>query len=166
MQFGRGCHLWGRVCPLPSSSGCRLPASLPLLEDGPVRCWLAFLWYSLVPLFCERARQCLRLELFMGKFSLSLFLLLIFFFFSLSLFLSFSLAIPQFGLLSHISFLRLPSGHSGLVLALSNAVYASLFSPYLLVADASIWATSPLGVAVRRIISGVYLFFPSSYAAL
>ena len=161
MQFGRGCHLWGRVCPLPSSSGCRLPASLPLLEDGPVRCRLAFLWYSLVPLFCEWARQCLRLELFVGKFSLSLSSSSIFF-----LSLSFSLAMPQFGLLSHISFLRLPSGHSGLVLALSNAVCASLFSPYLLVADASIWATSPLGVAVRHIISGVYLFFPSSYAAL
>ena len=30
-QFGGGCHLWGRDCPLPSSSGCRLPASLPLV---------------------------------------------------------------------------------------------------------------------------------------
>ena len=39
--------------------------------DGMVRSRLAFLWYSLNPLFCEWARLCLRLELFMGKFSLS-----------------------------------------------------------------------------------------------
>ena len=74
--------------------------------DGPVRSWLALLWYSVNPLFCEWARLHLRLELFMGKFS-----------FSLSFFLS--LAIPQIGLLSHISSLRLSSGHSGLVLILS-----------------------------------------------
>ena len=65
---------------------------------------LALLWYSLSPLFCEQARQFLRLELFVGKFSL---------FFSLSLWLS------QFGLLSHVSSLRLSSGHSGPVLTLS-----------------------------------------------
>ena len=40
---------------------------------------LALLWYSLNPLFCKWARLCLRLELLMGKFSLSLSL----FFFSL-----------------------------------------------------------------------------------
>ena len=40
--------------------------------DGPVRSQLALLWYSLIPLFCEQARLCLRLELFTGKFSLSL----------------------------------------------------------------------------------------------
>ena len=91
----------------------------------------------------------LRLELFMGKFSLSLLFLI--FFFS-------SLAIPQFGLLSHVSSLRLPSGHSGPVLTLSNAAHATLFSPRLLVADASIWATSPLGVAIRRVMCGFYLF--------
>ena len=57
---------------------------------------------------------------------------------SLSLFfLSLSLAIPQFGLLSHVSSLRLLSGHSGLVLTLSNAVHTSLFIPLLLVVDAS-----------------------------
>ena len=78
-----------------------------------------------------------------------------------------SLAIPQFGLLSHVSSLRLPSGHSGPVLTLSNAAHASLFSPSLPVADASIWATSLLGVAVRHIISGFYLFiFPPGYVAL
>ena len=83
------------------------------------------------------AQQCLRLELFAGKFSLSL-------------------AIPQFGLLSHVSSLRLSSGHSGPVLTLSN-------SPHLLVANLSVWATSLLAVAVRRIICGFYLFIFSSW---
>ena len=54
-------------------------------------------------LFCEWTRLCIRLETVTGKFSL--------FFLSL--------AIPQFGLLSHISSLRLSSGHSGPVLTLS-----------------------------------------------
>ena len=66
-QFARGCHLWGRDRPLPSGSGCRLPASLPSGEDGPVHSRLALLWYSLSPLFCEQAQQCLRLELFEAK---------------------------------------------------------------------------------------------------
>ena len=86
------------------------------------------------------------LGVFAGKFSLSL------------SFFPLSLSIPQFGLLSHISSLRLPSGHSALVLSLSNAAHASLFTQRLLVADASIWATSPLGVAVRCVVSGFYLF--------
>ena len=73
--------------------------------------------------------------------------------------LSLSLAIPQFGFLSHVSSLRLPSEHSGLVLTLSNAARASLISPHLLVADARVWATSPLGVAIRHVICGVYLLF-------
>ena len=72
------------------------------------------------------------------------------------------IAIPQSGLLSQGSSLRLPSGHSGLVLTIRNAARASLFSPSLLVVDASIWATSPLGVAVRHIICGFYLFIFSS----
>ena len=33
-------------------------------------------------------------------------------------------------------------------------------------ADVSIWATSPLGVSVRRVICGFYLFFSPSYVAL
>ena len=73
-------------------------------------------------------------------------------------FLFLSLAIPQFGLLSHISSFRLPSGHSVLVLTLSNVARASLFSPLLLVADASICAIFPLGIDVRHIICGFYLF--------
>ena len=79
-------------------------------------------------------------------------------FFSLSLSFSLFLAIPQFVLLSHVRSLRLPSGHSGLVLTLSNAAYASRFSPRLLVADASIWATSPLRVEVRWVICEFYFF--------
>ena len=81
-------------------------ASLPLClswVDGLVSSWLVLLWYSPSPLLCEQAMLCLRLEPFMGKF---------FFFFS-------SLAIPQFWLLSHVSSLRLSSGHSGPILTLS-----------------------------------------------
>ena len=75
--------------------------------------------------------------------------------FFLSLWLSHSL-----GCYLTVSSLRLSSGHSDPVLTLSNAAHASLFSPCLLVADASVWATSPLGVAIRRIFCGVF-FFPS-----
>ena len=39
--------------------------------NGLVCSWLALLWYSLNPLFCELARLCLRLELF-AESSLSL----------------------------------------------------------------------------------------------
>ena len=155
MQFGRGCHLWGWVCPLPSGSGRCPPASLPLDGDGPAHSWLALLWYLLSPLFCERPGSGLGQSL-SWESSLSLSLPPLSFFFS-------SLAIPWFGLLSHISSLRLPLGHSGLVLTLSNAACASLFSPRLLVADASVWATSPLGVVVRRVICGFYLFNFSSW---
>ena len=86
----------------------------------------------------------------MGKFSLSL-LSLFYFFFP-------SLAIPRFGFLSHVSSLRLPLGHSGLVLTLSNAACTSLFSPHLLVVDTSVWAISLLGIGVRHVICGFYLF--------
>ena len=70
-------------------------------------------------------------------------------------------------LLSYVSSLRLPSGHLGPVLTLSNAARNSLFSPRLLVVDASVWATSLLGVAVRHVICGFYLFiYPPGYVAL
>ena len=150
-QLVRGCRLWGRDCSSPSDSGCHPPASVPPAGDEPVHSQLALLWYSLIPLFCERTWQCLRLELFAGKFFLSLF--------------SLSLAIPQFWLLSHVSSLRLSSRHSGPVVPLSSVVHASLFSPHLLVEDMSIWATSPLGVAVRHLICGlicvIFFFFSS-----
>ena len=54
-------------------------------------------------------------------------------------------AIPQSGLLAQVSSLRLPSGHSGSFLTLSNASHASLLSPRLLVAGAGVCAASPLG---------------------
>ena len=54
-------------------------------------------------------------------------------------------AIPQSGLLAQANSLRLPLGHSGPVLALSNAARTSLPSPGLLVADTGICAASPLG---------------------
>ena len=71
---------------------------------GPVHSCLALLWYLLNPLFCEQTRLHVRLEPFTGK--------VLFLFFS-------SLAISQFGLLSHISSLRLSSEHSCPVLTLS-----------------------------------------------
>ena len=64
------------------------------------------------------------------------------------------IAILQSGLLSQVSSLRLPSGHSGPVLTLSNAARASLSSPGLLVVDVSLCAASLLGVAVRHVICG------------
>ena len=51
--------------------------SLPLClwwGEGPVHSWVAVLWCSLNPLFCEQSRLRFRLELFWGKFSLSLFI--------------------------------------------------------------------------------------------
>ena len=72
---------------------------------------------------------------------------------------------PQFGLLFQVSSLRLPSWHSVLILTLSNAARTSLFSPSLLV-DARVWAASLLGVTIRHIICGIYLFiFPPSCVA-
>ena len=71
------------------------------------------------PLFCEWAWQCLR-ALHM-------------------------VAIPQSGLLAQVSLVRLPSGHSGSVLTLSNAACAYLPSPRLLVVDTGVCAASPLG---------------------
>ena len=51
--------------------------------------------------------------------------------------------------------------------SLPNAAHASLFSPHLLVADESIWAASLLGIAIRHIICGIYLFiYLPSYVAL
>ena len=79
LQFGRGCHLWGWVCPLTSGSGCHQTASLPPVGDGPV-------WPASSPLVFTQsfvlwvAWQYLRLGLFAGKFSLSL----SFFFLSMS----------------------------------------------------------------------------------
>ena len=53
--------------------------------------------------------------------------------------------IPQSGLLSQVSSLRLSWGDSGPVLTLSNVACASLPSPRFLVAGAGICAASLLG---------------------
>ena len=54
-------------------------------------------------------------------------------------------AILQPGLLVQVSWLSLPSGHSGRVRTLSHAARTALPSPRLLVADAGVCAASPLG---------------------
>ena len=78
--------LWGWDCSLPSSSDYCIPASLPLaggralFAAGSLSCGICSILYSVSGPGCT-------LEPFTGKF----------FFFSLSL------AIPQFGLLSHVS---------------------------------------------------------------
>ena len=53
-------------------------------------------------------------------------------------------AIPQSGLLAKVGSLRLPLGHSGQILTLSNATRASLLSPCLLVAGAGVCPSSLL----------------------
>ena len=71
-------------------------------------------------------------------------------------------AIPQSGLLAQVSSLRLPSGHSGLVLTLSNAAHASLPSPRLLVAGAGMCAALHWGSycwAHNLWVLIIYLFF-------
>ena len=95
--------------------GLRLPLDLWLWlppaclsasrRGGPVHSWLALLWCHSI--LCSVSRpSCALVRAFRGK-------VLSPFFFSLSL------AIPQFGLLSHVSSFRLSSGHSGVVLTLS-----------------------------------------------
>ena len=125
--------------PFSSDSGCHTLASLPLVGGRGLVCSrLALLWYSVNSLFCEQARLCVRA--FHWK--------VLFFFFL-------SLAIPLFGLLSHVSSLRWFSGHSGLVLTLGTyyVTHTSLSSPCLLVVDMSVQATSLLAVVVRRLAS-------------
>ena len=74
------------------------------------------------PLFCVQAWWCLRFGLAFRV-----------------------VVIPQSGLLAQVNSLRLPSGHSGQILTLSNAARASLPSHHLLVADAGVCAASLLG---------------------
>ena len=70
-------------------------------------------------------------------------------------------------MLSHISSLRLSSGHSGPVLTLKtdDTIRASLPSPHSLVADMSIWATSlsPLAIVVRYVFCGCFFSLPLCY---
>ena len=78
-------------------------------------------------------------------------------------------AIPWSSLLAQVSSLRLPSGHSGPVLTLSNAARASLPSPCLLVAGAGICAASLLGelpLCSYSVGFNYLLIFPPYYVAL
>lgn len=84
-------------------------------------------WHSLNPLFCERAKRHLKLELFMEKSLRAL---------SLSLFSS--LAISLLGLLSLLSYLRLSSGNYGPIHTLSMQPTLPYSSPCRLVADANV----------------------------
>ena len=130
---------------MPSNSGCGSPASLPpVVGEGPVCRRLAFLWCSLNPLFYERARLHIRLEPFAGKFSLSLS-----FFLSgyPTIWVAVSCKFPQ------VVFRTFRPGPYP-----KHAAHASLSSPHLLVAEASIWATSLLAVVVRCIFCGVLFF--------
>ena len=72
-------------------------------------------------------------------------------------------AIPGSGLLSQVSSLRLPLGHSGPVLTLSNAASTSLPSLLLLVADAGVCAAALLGVTFGHVICGFKLFIYFSF---
>ena len=136
MQCGRGCGPWGRACPFPLP-----PASN--LQWG---------WASPQP--ASSSLDLLRPFVLRTAGSV----------FGPVNFLS--LAIPKFKLVSQESSLRLPSGHSGPVLTLSNSTRFSPFRPHLLVADVGIWGTFLLGVAFRHIICGFYLLFPPSQVAL
>ena len=105
-------------------------ALLSLAGDGPVCSQLPLF----TPVFCEHTWRCLHLGLFhQGSY-------------------------PGSGLLFQVTSLRLPSGHSGPILTLSNEARTSLPSPRLLVADAGVCTASPLGVTFGHVICGFKLF--------
>ena len=133
-------------------------AAAPCLLVLAVACLPLCLWlgggactqlssFGIGSILCSVRRPGCALEPFAEKFSLSLFFLF---------------GDPQFGLLSHISSLRLSSGHSGLVLTLrtNDPACASLHSPHLLLVGVSICATSLLVVTVRHMFCGVFFFLP------
>ena len=125
---------------LPALAVARLPLCLQQGER-PVHSWLALLWYLLNPLFCERARLCLRT--FHGKFSLSFFLSG--YFYSLGFYLTLA-----------------PSDRPQGVQAQSPPYAWSprlpVQCPSSLLADASVRDTSPLGVMARHVICGFFCF--------
>ena len=117
---------------------------LPFCLQGGYSRRLALLWYSLNPLFCECTKGYhVRLKPSVGKV-----------FFFLSLWQSYGLGC------SHISSLRLSSWYYPKHHYPKHhyAACTSLPSLHSLVADVSIWATSPLAVAVRHIFCGVFVF--------
>ena len=94
---------------MPSASGCRSPASLPPAQ-GRGQYVAGSLSFGIHAILCSVSGPGCALDPFTES--------------SLSLFFP-SLAIPQFGLLSHVSSLRLSSGHSDPVLTLSTNVAAT-----------------------------------------
>ena len=138
--------LWGRECsiPLPSGSGYCTCDSLPLVWERGLYT-AGQLSFVILSILCSVSGPGCALEPFAGKFSL---------FCSLP-------GTPQFGLLSYVFSLRLSSRHSGPVFTLSidYAVHTSLFSPRLLMAEASVWGTSPLLVAVGRLFCNFFFCF-------
>ena len=124
--------------------GCDCP--LPALAACHMRGMVCIRLVLFSPLFCARAWQCLRLGLALCVE-----------------------AILQSGLLAQVSSLRLPLGHSGPILTLSNAAQAFLRSPHLLVAGGRrLCCFSAGGVTIGLLICGFdYLFiFPPCYVAL
>ena len=118
---------------------------LPLcLQQGRGLHAASLLSFGIHSIPCSASGPGCQLEPFMGKSVVVV-----------GFFSPFSLSIPQLGLLSHVTSLRLSSssGHSDPVLTprIDDAACTSLTSSHLLVAAASIWATSPLGVEVRCI---------------
>ena len=158
-QFGGRCHLWGREwgSPLPSGSGCpHLPLCLwqggggwggGLYAAGPLS-------FGVRSILCSVSVPGCALEPFAEKFSLAL---------SLSFFFFVSLVIPQFGLLSQFSSLRLSSGHSGPVLSLRTDDIACASVP-----SHARWCwTRASGILLcwqlwLGVYSVLFFFFPSS----
>ena len=116
---------------------CLYPAGKGLERSQP-----ALLYYSLTPLLCEWARLWVRLENFTGKFYLSFFL-----FGYPIVWVAISCYLPQIVLRAFR-----PGPYP------KNATLISLSSPRLLVREASIWGSSPLGVVVRRLFYGLFVF--------
>ena len=114
---------------------CPLWALAACHQRGMVCSWLSL--YS--PLFCAWAWWCLRFGL---AFCV--------------------VVIPRSGLLAQVSLLRLPLGHSGQILTLSNAACTSLPSPCLLVVGACVcivfcWGSYHWACNLWVLI--IYLFF-------
>ena len=157
--------VWGRM-PIPGAEIRAVPCLLALAVarwplclqqgGGAYISQLAFLWYFLNPLFCERTR--LEIRAFRGKV-LSLLYIVFFFFFSWR---------SQFGLLFHISFLRSSSGIQSWVLPRGPMMLLMPPCP----APTRWWwmrasGTSPLADAVRHIFCGFCFFlFPTGCVAL
>ena len=144
---------------LPLAFWLRLsPACLSASGGGRGQSTASYISSGIRSVLCSVSGSGCALEVFMGNFSLSLFF--------------FSLWLSQFRLLSHVV-LRLSSKLPQIVLRAfrpgpypKHATHAFLFSPCSLVADMSIWATSPLGVVVRHVLCVcvcvcVCVFFPS-----